>query len=120
MVYCKEMTKLSTAEDRVRHPEPSHHQHGVGVPIIGFILSIVLTLISLWAVMNKVTTNAGLVTLIMLLAVVQIAIQLFFFMHVTESKGKPWHVWLLGLGFAMTAAVVAGSIWIMTFGAEAY
>lgn len=111
---------MSTAEDRIQKPQPAHHEHGVGVPLVGFILSIVLTLIALWAVMNKVMSNAGLVSLIMVLAVVQIGIQLFFFMHVTESKGKPWHVWLLGLGFVMTAAVAAGSIWIMTFGAEAY
>ncbi|QSO52213.1 cytochrome C oxidase subunit IV family protein [Alicyclobacillus curvatus] len=111
---------MSTAQDRVRRPAPSHQHHGVGVPLIGFVLSILLTLIALWAVMNKVMTSSGLVSLIMVLAVVQIGIQLFFFMHVTESKGRPFHVWLLGLGFAMTFAVVAGSIWVMTFGSEAY
>ena len=111
---------MSTAEEQVRHPEPSRHQHGVGVPLIGFVLSIVLTLIALWSVMNHVMTNARLVSLIMVLAVAQIGIQLFFFMHVTESKGRPWHIWLLGLGFAMVFAVAAGSLWIMTFGAESY
>lgn len=109
---------MSTAEDRVHQQKPSHHEHGVGVPTVGFALSIVLTLIALWAVMNRVLSYSGLVSLIMVLAIVQIGIQLFFFMHVTESKGKPWHVWMLGLGFLMTAAVAAGSMWIMTFGAE--
>lgn len=110
---------MSTQEHPVHPPvaHKSHHEHGAGVPVVGFIISIVLTLIALWAVMNHVLGVRGLIVLIIVLAVVQIAVQLFFFMHVTESRGHPWHAWMLGLGFAFVIAIVAGSMWIMAFGA---
>lgn len=111
---------MDTQAEHRREPGTGQHQHGLTLPIIGYVLSVALTLIALWAVMNHVLGNAGLITLILSLAVVQIFIQLFGFMHVTESRGHPWHAWMLGLGFIFVIAIVAGSIWIMTFGAETY
>lgn len=97
-----------------------HKEHGLGVPIIGFILSIVLTLLALWFVQQGVLGRQWLIPTILALAVIQIVIQLFFFMHVTESDERPWHVWILSLGFITVITIVAFSMWIMTFGAEAY
>ncbi|MCL6453372.1 MAG: cytochrome C oxidase subunit IV family protein [Alicyclobacillus sp.] len=90
------------------------------LPVIGFVLSIILTLIALWAVMNRVLGAGSLIALILILGAIQIFIQLFFFMHVTESKGPNWHAWMLALGLVFVIAIVAGSIWIMAFGALSY
>lgn len=86
--------------------------------IIGFVLSIVLTLAALWLVLGHAMRPAPLFFTIMVLAVLQIAVQLFFFMHITESYGPAWHVWMLALGVVLVVAIVAGSIWIMTFGGD--
>lgn len=96
------------------HGFPWHH-------IIGFIASIVLTLVALWLVVNHVMPVNGLMTVILVLAAAQIAVQLFFFMHVTESPGPKYHVMTLTLGLIFVITVVAGSIWVMSFGStQAY
>ena len=98
----------------------THPEHGLRLPIVGFVLSILLTLAALWVAYHSHLNSAGVVTVILCLAVVQIAVQLFLFMHVLESDDVPWHVLLLGLGLILVVAIVAGSIWIMTFHTEAY
>ncbi|MDQ0188621.1 cytochrome aa3 quinol oxidase subunit IV [Alicyclobacillus cycloheptanicus] len=96
------------------HAFPWHH-------VIGFVISIVLTLIALWLVLNGVMPASGLMTVILLLAVLQIGVQLFFFMHITESPGPKYHVLALVFGAVFLITIVAGSIWIMSFGStQAY
>ena len=97
-------------------PGHSHGEHGPWMHIIGFVLSIVLTLIALRLVLANAFHPAMMVTVILSLAVLQILVQLFFFMHITESHGPKYHVLSLLLGAVFTIAIVAGSIWIMTFG----
>ncbi|WDL96284.1 cytochrome o ubiquinol oxidase subunit IV [Alicyclobacillus sp. ALC3] len=95
------------------------HKHAAGFPwhhVIGFALSIILTLLALWMVQTHIARASGLLALILVVAALQIGIQLFFFMHVTESPGPKYHVIALSLGIIFTFAVVAGSVWIMTFG----
>ncbi|GGI97223.1 hypothetical protein GCM10010885_03470 [Alicyclobacillus cellulosilyticus] len=104
---------------------PSSAPHGGKRPfpwshMVGFILSIVLTVAALWAVLARALHPGPLTTFILVLGVLQIVVQLFFFMHITESEGPPWHAWMLMLGFVFVVAIVAGSIWIMSFGTEAY
>lgn len=109
---------MATPDERIHQ---SHREHGLGLPILGFVLSIVLTVIALWLNAHGHMGRGALVTTILLLAVIQIVVQLFFFMHVTETDGDTaWHAWFLALGLFLVIAIVAGSIWIMTFGAEAY
>lgn len=94
-------------------------RHAAGFPwhhVIGFVLSIALTLLALWMVVRHIAGPGVLLALILVLAALQIGVQLFFFMHVTESPGPKYHVLALSLGIVFTFAVVAGSVWIMTFG----
>jgi cytochrome o ubiquinol oxidase operon protein cyoD len=91
---------------------------GIPILIIGFVLSIILTLAALWLVLGHVMRPGPLFFTIMVLAVLQIGVQLFFFMHITESYGPAWHVWMLTLGMVLVVTIVAGSIWIMTFGGD--
>ena len=55
---------------------------------------------------------------IVLLAVVQIFVQLFMFMHITESYGPAYHTLMLMIGFFFVIAIVGGSIWVMSFNAQ--
>ena len=36
-------------------------------------------------------------------------------MHINEKKGPAYHTIAISLGFVFTFAVIAGSIWVMTF-----
>ncbi|HZG82110.1 cytochrome o ubiquinol oxidase subunit IV [Brevibacillus panacihumi] len=83
--------------------------------VIGFILSIVLTIIPLVLVMNPLFSKAGTIIAIMIMAVLQFVIQLFFFMHIREGEKPRWNVQTLVLGLVIVLTIVAGSIWIMAF-----
>lgn len=108
-------------QNDVQAPASSHRKHGLGLPSLGFVLSLVFTVLALWLVsLTKHLGREWVITLVLTLAVMQIGIQLFFFMHVTESDERPWHVGLLALAFVLVVTIVAGSIWIMTFDVESY
>ncbi|WP_028785012.1 cytochrome aa3 quinol oxidase subunit IV [Thalassobacillus devorans] len=86
--------------------------------IIGFVLSIVLTLLAAWAALGSDLPVKWIITGIMTLAVIQAGIQLFMFMHMTERESGGGHVpWnMMFHGFVLAAIIVAGSLFTMSFG----
>ncbi|MFC5470311.1 cytochrome o ubiquinol oxidase subunit IV [Cohnella suwonensis] len=94
----------------------NHEAHGsLKSYVIGFVLSLVLTAVSLIVVMNDVLTGTAAKVVILIAAVLQFVVQLFYFMHLKE-EGKPrWNLMVLILGLIIVLTIVAGSIWIMTY-----
>ncbi|QQE73659.1 cytochrome o ubiquinol oxidase subunit IV [Brevibacillus composti] len=86
--------------------------------VTGFVLSIILTIIPLVLVMNHILTGTALVVTIMLMAVAQLFVQLFFFMHIREGEKPRYNVQALVLGAVIVFTIVAGSMWIMTFNSQ--
>ncbi|MBP2000726.1 cytochrome o ubiquinol oxidase operon protein cyoD [Paenibacillus shirakamiensis] len=83
--------------------------------LLGFIFSIVLTIIPLVIVMNDMLNKTQTVVTLMLMAVMQLLVQLFFFMHIREGEKPRWNVMTLIVGLLIVFTVVGGSIWIMSF-----
>jgi cytochrome aa3 quinol oxidase subunit IV len=83
--------------------------------VIGYVGSILLTVLALWFTVNAPFSQGSIITILLMLAVLQILIQLIFFMHITEKRGPAYHSIAIALGFLFTFAVVAGSLWVMTF-----
>lgn len=81
--------------------------------VIGFVLSIVLTIIPLVVVLNDMMGKTATLVVILIAAVLQFVIQLFFFMHLREEKEPRWNVMALILGFIIVITIIVGSIWIM-------
>ena len=98
-----------SARRRERYEFPWSH-------VTGYILSVLLTASALWLVVARAGAPVWILSVILLLASLQIFVQLFFFMHVAESRGPGYHVWALTLAAVFTLTVVLGSIWIMSFG----
>jgi cytochrome o ubiquinol oxidase operon protein cyoD len=93
-----------------------HHNHGsLKSYVIGFILSIVLTIIPLVLVMNQMLEKTALVLTILVMAILQFVVQLFFFMHIREGEKPRYNVQTLVLGLVIVFTIIAGSIWIMMF-----
>ncbi|EUJ36019.1 cytochrome aa3 quinol oxidase subunit IV [Brochothrix campestris] len=95
--------------------EKTSHQSHAGFPwkhVIGFVLSIVLTLLAAYAAVSDLSVNIILV-FIFIMAFVQAGIQLFMFMHVNEED--PDYTQLGNFLFAAVIAViiVIGSYWVM-------
>lgn len=88
--------------------------------VIGFALSIILTIIPLVAVMNHMMGRTGTLILILLMAILQFVVQLFFFMHVREGENARWNIMTLIFGLIILITIVGGSIWIMTYNQVAH
>jgi len=81
--------------------------------VIGFILSIVLTMASYFIVANHVLGNEVIVATIVGLGSVQVFVQLLCFLHLgTESKPR-WNLLVFLFMVLVLAIVVGGSLWIM-------
>ncbi len=81
--------------------------------IVGFVLSIVLTLLAYFAVVNEWFSTRGIVFFIVTLALVQFAVQMLFFLHLGQEKRPRWRLATLGFMVIIVGILVFGSLWIM-------
>lgn len=81
--------------------------------IIGFVLSIIMTLLAYWTVESKVYAPAFVVAIVIGLAILQLFVQLYFFLHLGEEMKPRWRLVTLGFGVLVVVIVVWGSLWIM-------
>lgn len=80
---------------------------------IGFVLSIGLTLAAYYAVVNEVFDRRGIIAAIVILAVAQLLVQLFFFLHLGKESRPRWNLIVFSFMLLVVGIVVIGSIWIM-------
>jgi cytochrome o ubiquinol oxidase operon protein cyoD len=88
--------------------------HGsVTTYVIGFALSVILTLAAYGSVTHHVFGRTGLIAVIFVLAAVQLMVQLMFFLHLGR-EGKP-RLNLMTFVFMLIVLIiiVGGSLWIM-------
>jgi cytochrome o ubiquinol oxidase operon protein cyoD len=87
--------------------------------IIGFGASLALTLFVFWLTWRHVLSghefppHTVLVPLFVALAVAQIVIQLFFFLHIGEESKPRLNLAALALALIVVGIVVGGTLWIM-------
>jgi cytochrome aa3-600 menaquinol oxidase subunit IV len=99
------------------------NEHG-GFPwkhLIGFVMSIVLTLFALWVALETDLSLTWILIIIFGFAFLQAALQLLMFMHVTENSTSSKLTGRVQVGNILFAAFVAiviviGSVWVMTAG----
>jgi cytochrome o ubiquinol oxidase operon protein cyoD len=81
---------------------------------IGFVLSLALTLTAFFIVVHPGAfhmASGALLAAILTLAVVQLVVQLLFFLHLGSAGG--WKLSVLLSTIALVLIIVIGSIWIM-------
>ncbi len=81
--------------------------------VIGFVSSIILTMVAFVAVMYHLFSMQLVMIVIVALAVVQLFVQLFFFLHLGEEYRPRWRLMFFGFAALVIFIVVAGSLWIM-------
>jgi cytochrome o ubiquinol oxidase operon protein cyoD len=81
--------------------------------IIGFVLSIGLTLIAYYLTVNHISNRSDLVFAIASLALVQLIVQLLFFLHLSQDSRPRWRLVVFGFMVMVVAILVYGSVWIM-------
>lgn len=79
--------------------------------VIGFILSVVTTLIAYFFVVNHYWPKEMLIIIVMGIAVVQLVVQLVFFLHI--GRGTRWKTLTFVFAAVIILILVVGSVWIM-------
>lgn len=82
--------------------------------LIGFFLSVLLTAIPFWLVMNGVIAN-NVVTAIVIMgfAVAQVLVHMVFFLHMNGRSEGGWNLMALLFTVLLVVIVLAGSMWVM-------
>jgi cytochrome o ubiquinol oxidase operon protein cyoD len=87
--------------------------------VAGFAISVLLTLIApllLWAHANSHHTflsHGVLTSIFVILALLQLVVQLVFFLHVGKDKKPHWNSAALALALIIVGILVGGTLWIM-------
>ncbi|MEQ1297127.1 cytochrome o ubiquinol oxidase subunit IV [Acinetobacter soli] len=82
---------------------------------IGFILSVVLTIIPFGMVMAGGFGRGLLMTVIGITAVAQVLVQLVFFLHMNTSSEQRWNLIAFIYTILTIAILLVGSVWIMNY-----
>lgn len=93
---------------------PEQQSHGnLRSYTIGFLLSLALTLEAYLLVVHHTFSAVGLTITVLILAIVQLLVQLFFFLHLDRSVRAPWNIIIFMFMGMIVSIVVFGSLWIM-------
>lgn len=82
---------------------------------IGFILSVILTVIPFGMVMAGGFGRGIVMAVIAITAVAQVLVQLVYFLHMNSSSEQRWNVIAFIYTVLCIAVLLVGSVWIMNF-----
>ena len=87
--------------------------------IIGFVLSLIFTLGAYGSVVSfqsgsTIFTQELVVAIVLCFALLQLLVQLIFFLHLGKESNPKWNLGIFISTIAIVLIVVIGSIWIMT------
>lgn len=95
------------------HAKPKHEHGTVQSYVIGFILSLIFTLIPYYLVVNQNISGRSLLVTIIGFAVVQMIIQITFFLHLGRGPKPDWNLFFFISTVGIILVIVGGSIFIM-------
>ena len=82
---------------------------------IGFILSVILTVIPFGMVMAGGFGRGIVMAVIAITAVAQVRVQLVYFLHMNSSSEQRWNVIAFIYTVLCIAVLLVGSVWIMNY-----
>ncbi|RCL03124.1 MAG: cytochrome o ubiquinol oxidase operon protein cyoD [Candidatus Tokpelaia sp. JSC189] len=92
----------------------THHAHraSVGKYITGFILSVILTLVAFLSVMLHWIDGWSIsakVLLLLCLAIIQMTVQIIFFLHLNEGPDANWNIGTMWIAIVCVFIIIAGT-----------
>ena len=82
---------------------------------VGFILSVILTVIPFGMVMAGGFGRGIVMAVIAITAVAQVLVQLVYFLHMNSSSEQRWNVIAFIYTVLCIAVLLVGSVWIMNY-----
>ncbi|MEH2511204.1 cytochrome o ubiquinol oxidase operon protein cyoD [Nitrobacteraceae bacterium AZCC 1564] len=97
------------------HSHADDHAHGsLRSYMVGFWLSVILTAIPFYLVMNGVIENKPLTSvIIMALAAAQIVVHMICFLHMNAKSESGWTLMALLFTIVIVVITLSGSLWVM-------
>ena len=81
--------------------------------IVGFIISLILTIIPFVMVAKHMLSNNAMYITIGLFALAQLFVQLVFFLHLSFKSSARWNLSVFLFTLIVVLILVLGSLWIM-------
>ncbi len=94
--------------------KPKDEHGSIKSYVIGFILSLIFTFIPYYLVVNQVTTGTWLFITILVIAVIQMIIQVTFFLHLGRGPKPNWNLFFFISTVGIILVVVGGSVMIIS------
>lgn len=94
----------------------SHNNHDAGSVkqyVVGFIISIILTVIPFGMVMGGMPKGITVAALVITMFA-QVWVQLVFFLHMKREDAQRWHIASFWYTFLTIAILFVGSVWILS------
>ena len=101
------------SHDPLMEPPQSIEYGNVKSYVLGFVLSIVLTLVSYFLVIERVATGWVLDLSVAVLAIAQATLQLILFLNFLKEPTPRWNLIIFLFMLLLVVIIVSGSIWIM-------
>ncbi|TXH60333.1 MAG: cytochrome o ubiquinol oxidase subunit IV [Bacteroidia bacterium] len=95
------------------HSKVEPHGGGLGLYLVGFILSIVFTLIPYIVVKDHLLSGVFPIIIVVLSAILQLLVQLIFFLHLSLAPNQRWNLLTFVFTLLILGILVIGSLWIM-------
>ncbi|MEO8785307.1 MAG: cytochrome o ubiquinol oxidase subunit IV [Candidatus Saccharimonadales bacterium] len=92
---------------------PSLGRASLASYVSGFVLSLLLTVLAYSTVQRHSFGGNPLTVMLLALAILQVVVQLFFFLHIGSETRPRWKLLTLFLMLVFGMIVIFGSIWIM-------
>lgn len=92
--------------------KPTYRRH-LHQYIVGFILSVVLTLAAYWFTVSGAVVSWMLFISLSVMALLQFGIQLWFFLHMRDEDEPRWKLLVFNLAMVLLTIFIIGTLWIM-------
>ncbi len=84
--------------------------------VIGFIISVLLTVVPFYMAMHADDFSRGaIIAVVAITAIAQVLVQLVFFLHMNSSSEQRWNVIAFIYTILTIAVLMVGSVWIMNY-----
>jgi cytochrome o ubiquinol oxidase operon protein cyoD len=81
--------------------------------IYGYSISLILTASAYLSVYRHVASTTVLVGLVVILALTQFLVQIFYFLHLGKETKPRWKLYVFLLMVSIVLIIVIGSVWII-------
>lgn len=81
--------------------------------VVGFSLSLLFTLAAYFVVVNRLLSGGMLIATIIALALLQLIVQLIFFLHLARESKPRWNLAIVLSTISIILIIIIGSLWIM-------